>query len=263
MAPQPSSPIRLGSAGWAIPRAVAEAFPAESSGLVRYAARFGAVEINSSFYRPHRPATYARWAEAVPDGFRFAAKVPKAITHERRLVDAGAELDRFLGEVSGLGRTLGVLLVQLPPSLVFEPAVAASFFGRMTERVADVGSGGVRVACEPRHPGWFTPEADALLRAGRIARVAADPARVPAAAEPGGWPGLRYWRLHGSPVIYRSSYDRAALERLAARLRPERASDTRSEADAAPETWCIFDNTASGAAAANALELSELLRGAG
>lgn len=75
--------IRLGTAGWAIPRRFADTFPAVGSALERYAAIFLAVEINSTFYRLHKPETYARWASAVPDGFRFAAKLPKVITHER------------------------------------------------------------------------------------------------------------------------------------------------------------------------------------
>jgi uncharacterized protein YecE (DUF72 family) len=238
--------IRVGTAGWAIPRAIAGSFPEEGSGLQRYAARFGVAEINSSFHRPHRPGTYLRWAEAVPEDFRFAAKLPRRITHDLRLVGAEEELQRFLGEVAGLGSRLGPLLVQLPPSLAFEAAPAATFFRQLRSRHA----GGV--ALEPRHASWFAPEPDGLLREHRIARVAADPARVPAASEPGGWAGLAYVRLHGSPRTYYSSYQADYLEALAARLR-----------DASVETWCIFDNTASGAAAANALDLLTRLGGGG
>src|SRR5688572_17535989 len=75
----------IGCAGWSLPKKFADAFPAEGSHLVRYAARLPAVEINSSFYRPHRPTTYEKWAASVPTGFRFSVKVPKWITHERRL----------------------------------------------------------------------------------------------------------------------------------------------------------------------------------
>ena len=82
------------------------------------------MEINSSFYRPHRTATYERWAASVPEDFRFAVKVPKAITHERRLKDASDLLDRFLSEAGGLGPKLGPLLVQLPPSLSFQAGIA-------------------------------------------------------------------------------------------------------------------------------------------
>ena len=77
-------PIRIGTAGWTVPKAVAHAFPGEGGHLARYAGRLDAVEINSSFYRPHRPATYARWAECVPKDFRFAVKVPRLVTHELR-----------------------------------------------------------------------------------------------------------------------------------------------------------------------------------
>src|SRR6476661_8928978 len=112
-------PIYVGVAGWPIPKPHAGLFPVEGSHLKRYAGRFNAVEINSSFYRPHRPATYARWAASVPADFRFAVKVPKVATHERRLVDVNDVLDSFLAEATQLGERLGPLLVQLPPSLSF------------------------------------------------------------------------------------------------------------------------------------------------
>ena len=234
--------VRVGTAGWAIPRDVASRFPEEGSGLQRYAARLAVAEINSSFHRPHRPSTYARWAESVPQDFRFAAKLPRSITHDLKLVGAEAELDRFLGEVAAVGDKLGPLLVQLPPKLAFEPQVAEAFLRLLRER-----HGGA-VVMEPRHPSWFDAEPNRLLGAYRVARVAADPARVPEAGEPGGWSGLVYVRLHGSPRTYYSAYDETYLDRLAARLR-----------EAAVETWCIFDNTASGAAAANALALLDRL----
>src|SRR5258708_2979797 len=104
---QGSLDLRVGCAGWSIPKKQAHHFPGAGSHLERYAGRFNAVEINSSFYRPHRPTTYARWADSVPAGFRFAVKVPREITHERRLVDAAEGLDRFLAEACALGDRLG------------------------------------------------------------------------------------------------------------------------------------------------------------
>ena len=236
--------LRLGTAGWTIARADAAAFPGAGSHLARYARVFHAAEINSSFHRPHRPATYVRWAANVPPGFAFAVKLPKAITHGARLAGADAALAAFLAEAGGLGDALGVLLVQLPPSFAFDPAVAGTFFAALRALTA------VPVACEPRHASWFNPAADALLAAHRVARVAADPARVPGAAEPGGWDGLAYWRLHGSPVTYRTSYRDGRLAPLAAVL---------AASAAARPTWCIFDNTASQAAAGDALALAALL----
>jgi uncharacterized protein YecE (DUF72 family) len=237
----------VGCAGWTLPRDVQAAFPAEGAHLERYAARFPAVEINSSFHRPHRAATWARWAQSAPPGFRFCAKLPKAITHERRLVGADDALATFLAEAGGLGGALSCLLVQLPPSLQFDAAVADAFFASLRARTD------AAAVCEPRHPTWFSAEADEVLARWKVARVAADPARVPEAAEPGGWRGLAYYRLHGSPRIYYSAYDAEYLYALAARIRADLA--------AAREVWCIFDNTAAGAATQNALDLVARLDG--
>ncbi|MDB5468578.1 MAG: hypothetical protein JWR84_138 [Caulobacter sp.] len=230
--------IRIGTAGWAVPRAVAGQFPTEGTGLQRYADRLDCAEINSTFYRPHKLAIYARWRDSVPPGFRFAVKLRKTITHEARLADCAGLLRDFAAEVSGLGDRLGPLLVQLPPSLTFDPAVARTFF----DDLRAVWEG--RVAIEPRHASWFDDEPERLLIDHRIARVAADPAPHPMAATPGGWPDFAYWRLHGSPRMYFSPYEPERLDGLAKAL-------TSGPADA----WCIFDNTASGAAAADALAL--------
>lgn len=235
----------IGTAGWALPREHRPAFPVEGSNLQRYAGRLPAAEINSSFYRPHRPAIYERWASSVPQDFRFAVKIPKAITHERRLVSAGDALDAFLAQAGALGDRLGCLLVQLPPSLQFDAAVAGRFFTALRKRHEGP------VALEPRHATWFAPRVDALLVKHRVSLAAADPARVPEAAETGGWNEVAYVRLHGSPRMYYSSYDDAWLDALAARLLALR--------ETAHEVWCIFDNTAHGAALGNALALLDRL----
>lgn len=233
----------IGTAGWSIATREAEHFPGEGSALERYSARFPGVEINSSFHRPHRRSTWERWAESVPQDFRFSVKVPKTITHKHRLIDCDGLLDTFLDEASGLGGKLAVLLVQLPPSLAFDAEAAGSFFAMLQARSS------AAIACEPRHPSWFEPEAEALFEQAKVARVAADPARVPLAAVPGGWRGFGYFRLHGSPVPYRSSYGEDRLESYAAQI-----------VEAANECWCIFDNTASSAATGNALSLMEMLQ---
>jgi uncharacterized protein YecE (DUF72 family) len=106
------------------------------------------------------------------------------------------------------------------------------------------------VVCEPRHETWFTRAADDLLIRHRVARVAADPAPAAGADRPGGWSGLVYFRLHGSPRKYWSRYDDAFIEKLAEKLRAVAAS---------VDVWCIFDNTASGAALENAWALRSML----
>jgi uncharacterized protein YecE (DUF72 family) len=241
----PQAPrARVGCAGWALDKAAQPRFPSGGTHLERYAAVFPCVEINSSFYRPHKPDTYRRWAESVPRNFRFSAKVPKEITHIRRLRDFDAPLDRFLSEVLMLGEKLGPLLIQLPPSARFDPEAAGSFLESFRGRYDGL------LALEPRHPTWFAPGPGKMLREFRIARAAADPAVVPAAAGPGGWPGLVYRRLHGSPEIYYSEYGAERLEAYALALESE-----RSEA----ECWCIFDNTAAGHAIPDALALQSRL----
>jgi uncharacterized protein YecE (DUF72 family) len=201
-----------------------------------------AVEINSSFHRSHRRATYERWSASVPDDFAFAVKMPKTITHQARLVAVAAQLDRFLEESSGLGAKRGPILIQLPPSLAFDCTVAVDFFALLRARTAS------ELVCEPRHRSWFTPEVSAFLVSYRVARVAADPPPAIGAGEPGGWPGLRYTRLHGSPQMYRSSYDAPAIERYATGVRK-----------AGVDSWIMFDNTMTGAATLNALAMRKTL----
>jgi uncharacterized protein YecE (DUF72 family) len=238
-------PIRIGCAGWTIPRQHASLFPSLGSHLERYAQCLTAVEINSSFYRPHRRATYNRWAALATTGFAFAVKAPKLITHELRLVGASGALETFLEEASGLGDKLGPLLFQLPPSLACDSQRARSFFRFL--RTCFDGS----VVCEPRHPDWFTKSADDLLSEFRISRAAVDPPVVNEACDPGGWNELLYFRLHGSPRVYYSEYRSDQLESYAKRL---------SRAGKDHPCWCIFDNTAAGAAVANALALGERIR---
>jgi uncharacterized protein YecE (DUF72 family) len=171
---QRTTPVLVGTAGWSLPRVEQPHFGEGASHLERYASRFPAAEINSSFHGSHRPAIWARWRDAVPQHFRFSVKMPKTITHTARLVEAGELTAAFLGEVELLEAKLGCLLVQLPPSLAFA-----------------------------------------------------------AAAEPGGWRGLSYFRLHGSPKIYYSAYSATFLATLAARLRRESATQRPA--------WCIFE----------------------
>jgi uncharacterized protein YecE (DUF72 family) len=237
--------ILVGTAGWSIPRQHAHLFGPGESMLARYATHFDLVEVNSSFYRPHQRKTWERWAKEVPAHFRFTAKLPQEISHERALRGCVACLDKFLGETEGLGSKLGGLLLQLPRSRPLEVAIARRFFKALRARYAGA------VACEPRHASWFTPGAQALYEEFAIARVAADPPLSAQAAQPGGT-GARYWRWHGSPRMYYSEYDGSALAALAAAVRAPAPRGTRR--------FVVFDNTAHGFAAANAARLLELIR---
>lgn len=238
----------VGTAGWSIPRAVADRFAGDGRHLTRYARVLHGTEINSSFHRPHRTTTYVRWAAETPADFRFCVKLPREATHVARLREPEAVLDRFLAEVAGLGDKLAILLVQLPPSLAFDPLTASHFFTALRDRHPGA------VVCEPRHASWFEADADALLVRQRVGRVVADPAALDAASRPGGWLGpgaVRYYRWHGAPRTYWSAYDDAWLATQAERV------GRHDDAD----VWCMFDNTASGAALDDALRFQALVRG--
>ncbi len=204
------------------------------------------METNTTFRRVPRLSTLERWAAAVPERFRFAVKAPREITHERRLQDVRAPLSRFVREVHALGPKLGPILIQLPPALGLDVTVAEAFF----DLLRTLHEGGV--VCEPRHPSWFEPAADRLLASARVARAATDPEPAPGGAVPGGWPGRVYYRLHGSPRRYYSAYAPTCLAALGPVL---------VQHAGAAEVWCIFDNTAAGAAIGDALALAELLEG--
>ncbi|MBV6822095.1 DUF72 domain-containing protein [Pseudomonas sp. PD9R] len=232
----------IGCAGWSLSREHLAAFPMNGTHLQRYATQLSGVEINSSFYRPHRRQTYVRWAASVPLGFRFCVKVPKEISHVRRLQRCDRELDEFLSQCSGLEDRLGCLLVQLPPSLTFEASVAEAFFSALRQRFSG------DVVLEPRHESWT--DAEPLLVRYCIAQAAVDPPRTRYDSTPRGWSGLKYWRLHGSPRIYYSAYALRWLEELAIEIQ-NAAATTRA-------VWCMFDNTASGAALRDALRMMAL-----
>jgi uncharacterized protein YecE (DUF72 family) len=232
----------VGTAGWAIPRQWKHLAPPEGTGLVRYSGSLNAVEINSSFYRPHARKTWERWAAITPADFRFSVKVPKLITHEQKLAGVKDVLDQFLDEAGGLGHKLGVLLLQFPGKFEFDARRVGRFLALLRRRHEG------NVVCEPRHASWYTRDADKLLRNYQVARVAADPPKGTNVCEPGAWDGVRYFRLHGSPRCYFSPYDQPFLMAIAQRIRGEKGP-----------VWCIFDNTGSGSAYENALRMRELL----
>lgn len=229
--------IRVGIAGWSNPPAIRPSRPPAITHLGHYAEQFRCVEINSSFYRPHRATTYARWRNETPKAFRFTVKMPRIITHEHHLQRCTAEVSRFYDEVEHLQPKLGAVLIQLPPDLEYDATAVRSFF-KAVPRWA-----GVAVTCEPRHRSWFTVGADRALQRLEVSRVAADPARCPDADRPGGWSRIAYFRWHGSPRLYYSEYSDAQLAAFAMQV----------EASAAQHAWCIFDNTAHSAAWHDAL----------
>jgi uncharacterized protein YecE (DUF72 family) len=248
LSPQNLRNVYVGTSGWSLGRDLAPGSSPELSGLQRYAEYFNAVEINTTFYRLPRPGTIRRWESATPPDFRFAVKLPRSITHEARLVGVEVMVREFCQLCEGFGEKLGPLLVQLPPSLVFDAGVAGPFL----EAVARATR--ARVVLEPRHQSWFSESVERLLSDHGIARAAADPACCPAAALPAPSRGLCYFRWHGAPKCYFSAYQPEAIAHLADSILRARVSGGGSAL-----TYCFLDNTALGAAPVNALSLKSRL----
>ncbi|MBS0419455.1 MAG: DUF72 domain-containing protein [Proteobacteria bacterium] len=231
----------VGTAAWTNPPAEREARPDGTSHLQHYAARFNAVEINSSFYRAHQRSTYERWKQSTPAGFRFSVKVPRCVTHESALKHCRTELREFQEQVAGLGRKLRILLFQTPASLAFESRAVARLLASLSPGHS------CKIAWEPRHPSWFTAKAQEMLARHGVTRVVADPARCPEAGKPPAGAGLIYYRLHGSPRMYYSAYSADFLQEL-----------HKDMLGSGREVWCIFDNTARHASWDNARYLQQL-----
>jgi uncharacterized protein YecE (DUF72 family) len=202
--------------------------------LAYYARHFPVLELNVTFYRTPRARTFAAWRDSVPEGFRFAVKASRYLTHVRRLKDPRAPVEYLMDRVSRLGDRLGPILVQLPPNLPVE-------LERLDETLTAFGRT-AQVAVEPRHPSWFTDELYDVLSAHRAALCLADrrgpitPTRRTAA-----W---FYLRLHEGRASPPSCYGRRALATWATRLR--RAWPRSAEG------YVLFNNDAHACAVDNA-----------
>jgi uncharacterized protein YecE (DUF72 family) len=233
--------VHIGTAGWHLPKVLVNA--TDGSALQRYAEHFNAVEVNSTHYTCHKEATFHRWAASVPADFRFAVKMHRDITHIQRLTKVGP-IQEFLQEVSALGDRLGALLVQLPPKLAWSEA-----HGDVLEAVREVYTG--PIVLEPRNPSWSNAAVIRRLLSVGMSVVAADPPLITSQLGPLGDPATSYFRLHGAPRMYWSAYDKDSLRTVVTAVR--RSLGTKGR------VWVMFDNTASGQAALNALHLKEML----
>ena len=216
--------ILLGTSGWEYPEWVGPVYPKRgaSDHLLVYARRFPIVEINTTFYRTPPAADTASWARRTPKGFRFTAKLPQSITHERRLVGVEAELAGYRAAIAPLKEAGKLLasLVQLPPSLPFDPAVVRSFYERLTEDGP--------IAVEFRERSWLAPESFDLLKEFRYAYVVVDEPLLPVRLELTAPFAYVRWHGHGAPVWYDYRVLRAGARRVgSARAPPRRAGRDR------------------------------------
>ncbi len=234
--------IWIGTSGWNYPHWRGIFYPkgvGQKRWLYYYASYFDTVEINATFYGTPKEKTLRSWYEAVPEGFVFAVKASRFITHVKRLRGVAQALRRFYNTLKSLGEKCGPVLFQLPPNLPFERNLLEDFLGLLDHRFP--------TAIEVRHASFADPVFFELLRHAGVALCLSDTA--------GKYPYFEeitadfvYVRLHGSRILYRSCYTHKELETWAQKLK----------AWALP-AYVYFDNDALGWAPANALELKRIL----
>jgi uncharacterized protein YecE (DUF72 family) len=166
-----SGRLFVGTSGFAYDEWKPEFYPAELKAkdyLRHYATQFPSVEINATFYRAPTEKTLSAWTEQTPEEFRFTLKAPRRITHDRRLAEVDDFLEYFLRTAKALGRRLGAILFQCPPSLHYDPEVLDRFLARLP------GGDEFAFAMEFRHPSWETGEVREKLSANDVAWCVAD-----------------------------------------------------------------------------------------
>ncbi len=239
--------ILLGTSGWDYPEWVGPVYPPKGNvdRLRFYTNLFPIVEINVTFYRLPPVGVVASWVRRTPKSFRFAAKFPQSITHDRRLVGTDAELDRFLATIEPLRaeHRFVAALLQLPPSLPFEPATVRTFYESLPK--------GLPVAVEFREPSWLAPGSFDLLREFGFAYVVVDEPHLPIRLDVTAPFSYVRFHGHGAPVWYDYTYRPDELAAWAPRVR---ALAERTEA-----VYGFFNNHFRGDAAANGRSMSELL----
>jgi uncharacterized protein YecE (DUF72 family) len=239
-----SGRVFVGTSGWSYDHWVGPFYPeglSVAGRLEYYAARFGSVEINNSFYRLPEEQTLRQWRARVPAGFTFSAKASRYITHMKKLKDAQEATGRFLSRMRVLGDRLGPVLFQLPPRWNFDAARLAGFLGFLD---ADL-----RYSFEFRDHSWLNHASYSLLGRHHAALCIYDldgfesPREVTA--------DFVYLRLHGPDGPYQGCYGEQALSDWARAV----AAWSRQGLD----VYCYFDNDQHGHAALNAAALRDLL----
>jgi len=220
-------PLYLGTSSWSFDDWRGTVYPLDAKSadyLTHYAKRFTAVEIDMTFYRIPTPAMVAGWDQRTPPGFRFAAKIPQIITHEKVLRDCEAELQQFVDVMGLLGDKLGPLLFQFPYFSKRHFSTAQAFLDRL-EPVLDHLPEGYRFAVELRNRWWITRRLLDLLRAHRVALALTDHPWMPPMQEL----ILRHEVVTADFVYIRWLGDRQAMETVTDtwdRLVVDRTQDT-------------------------------------
>ena len=244
--------VVIGTSGWTYPSWKGSFYPEDCPRrrlLEYYAREFATAEVNPSFYHVPRAATYEQWAAQVPPDIVFALKVSLLITHHKRLVEVEEHWRAFATNARTLGRHLGPLLLQLPPSFQRDRARLARFLAAVGKQ-ADPDPP-PRLVFEFRHKSWFREDIDDLLRRHGAAVCVADSPRYP--RRDVRTADFAYVRFHGRTQMFASSYTDAGLAQEARLLK----RDVRAGLD----VYVYFNNDARGHAVANARSLRSFLEG--
>lgn len=207
--------VRVGTSGWQYADWRGGLYPVgvpQRLWLERYAQEFDTVEVNNAFYRLPERSVFESWQERTPPGFLVAVKGSRYLTHIKRLRDPAEPVARLLGRADGLGTKLGPVLLQLPPTLQADPELLADCLACF--------AAGVRVAVEPRHPSWWTPEVRRVLSAYDAALCWADRRSRPITPlwRTADW---GYLRLHEGRASPWPRYGRTALRSWVRRISGE------------------------------------------
>lgn len=232
--------IFTGTAAWTIPKAFAEHFPKAGSHLERYSQVLNCVEINSSFYKDHLAKSYERWAASTPADFKFSVKLNKRFTHECDLAVDADDLSACLQDIAQLHEKWRVLLIQFPKSVNFQAHQMDKFYQVIRRNFKGA------IALEARNMTWMSEESKKLMKDYNVSKVIADPEICPDFIES----EISYYRLHGSPEIYKSDYPETYLEELYKEFMLLQKEQSK-------EIWCIFDNTTFGYATNNAVTIAK------
>lgn len=242
----------IGTSGWTYSSWKGTYYPEDLPSrqyLEFYAREFPTTEVNYSFYHLPRPSTYEKWAVQVPDGFVFALKASRFITHIKRLVDVEEPWHTFVENARPLGSHLGPILFQFPPSFRAERKRLAAFL-RGAQQPASK-SHPFRLVFEFRHDSWFTEEIYALLRQYHAALCIADSPRYP--REDVITADFTYLRFHGRIQLFASKYSDAELA--------EEAKKIKRYLRKGLGVFAYFNNDAEGHAVENARTLRKLVEG--
>jgi uncharacterized protein YecE (DUF72 family) len=238
--------VHIGTSGWSYDHWDGVLYPPgtrPADRLAHYVQRFSTVELNASFYRWPRTATFAGWQRRLPPGFQLSVKAPRGLTHARKLYAPEVWVERLVSCWHELGDKRAVLLVQLHPAHERDDARLDWFLGLLPDWI--------RVAVEFRHPSWHDEQVFALLERHAAAYCVMSGAQLPCvlrATAP-----FVYVRMHGPDRehLYAGSYPGADLRWWADRL--------QEWSDAGRDVFVYFNNDGYGHAVRNADELRGLV----